>query len=521
MSRDFRFNADTAVVDTACGKVQGYYDDGIYIFKGIPYAQASRFHDPVPVEHWAGVRNCTSYGYVCPLLGMPDPNNELLVPHRYWIMNENCQNLNIWTKGLDDHKRPVVVWLHGGGFEAGSAIEHIAYEGENMARLSETVVVSVNHRLNILGYFDLSDYGEEYANSGNAGTSDLVAALRWIHENISKFGGDADNVTLFGQSGGGCKITALMQTPEADGLFQKGLIMSGVLNTSVLKDSVGSGKYLAEAIMKELKADDVKDLEKIPYEVLASAYNKVRPEIKTAGYNDGGTPHPNQFYVGDPMTNGFGFRKESAGVKLMIGTVFGEFAGFAPTKYHKENMSESEQIEWLKKDLGEKETDTLLPLFRQAYPERPVIDLDQLDTIFRLPTYQYIHKRAALSHDTYSYLFNMDSVLDNGSVPWHCADVPYVFHNCQYVPTQCSPRSSELEEKVFHAFINFAKDGVPTAKGLPVWPSSTAEHEYTMVLDDCPRVKTDYDHELVALHDKLCLHKLMQRLMANTGMIQH
>ena len=117
-------------------------------------------------------------------------------------MNEDCQNLNVWTPACDGEKRPVLVWLHGGGFESGSAIEHIAYEGENMCRIGQVVVVSINHRLNILGYCDLSAYGEEYANSGNAGTDDIIAALRWIQENIAEFGGDPDNVTLFGQSGG-------------------------------------------------------------------------------------------------------------------------------------------------------------------------------------------------------------------------------------------------------------------------------------------------------------------------------
>lgn len=133
----------------------------------------------------------------------PCPNNELLSPHRYWAENENCQNLNIWTPGCDDQKRPVLVWLHGGGFVEGSAIEQVAYEGENMSRRGQMVVVSVNHRHNLLGFCDLSEFGEEYGNSGNAGMDDIIASLRWIRDNIAKFGGDPDNVTIMGQSGGG------------------------------------------------------------------------------------------------------------------------------------------------------------------------------------------------------------------------------------------------------------------------------------------------------------------------------
>ena len=227
---------------------------------GIPYAKARRFHAPEPVEPWEGTFQATSFGYVCPLLELPKPEGELLVPHRYWVMNEDCLNLNIWTPGLDGKRRPVMVWLHGGGFFAGSAIEHIAYEGENMCRFGQVVVVSVNHRLNVLGYCDLSDFGEEYANSGNAGTDDLVAALRWLRDNIERFGGDPDNVTVFGQSGGGAKVTTLLQTPAADGLFAKGIIMSGVIGP-VLGDAVGSGKRLGEMLMEELKVEDVKALE--------------------------------------------------------------------------------------------------------------------------------------------------------------------------------------------------------------------------------------------------------------------
>ena len=229
MEKKFIYDEQTAVVETGKGKVRGYFYDDMYIFKGIPYAKARRFHAPEPVEPWEGVFQAVSYGCVCPLLDLPKPGGELMVPHRFWVMDEDCLNLNIWSPGLDGEKRPVMVWLHGGGFFAGSSIEQIAYEGENMCKLGQVVVVSVNHRLNILGYCDLSPFGEEYANSGNAGTDDLVAALKWIHDNIESFGGDPENVIIFGQSGGGAKVTTLLQTPAADGLYAKGINMSGVI----------------------------------------------------------------------------------------------------------------------------------------------------------------------------------------------------------------------------------------------------------------------------------------------------
>ena len=340
MSHTFRRDGQTAVVQTEQGKVRGYEHDGLQIFKGIPYATAERFHAPQPVEPRDGIFDACSYGYVCPLLTNDPPRGELYVPHRFWPMDENCLNLNVWTPGTDDKKRPVLVWLHGGGYEAGSAIEHIAYDGANLSRCGDTVVVSINHRLNILGYFDLSDFGGEYANSGNAGGDDIIAALRWVKANIAAFGGDPENVTVFGQSGGGAKVTTLLQSPAADGLYAKGIVMSGVIGP-VLADATGSGKELAEAVMKELGIHSVKELEKADYAAFARAYLKVRPALQKAGKYTGGAPHPNAFYLGDPLLRGF--RKETAQIPLLVGSVFGEFTSFAPLPYDRETLSEDTQ----------------------------------------------------------------------------------------------------------------------------------------------------------------------------------
>lgn len=206
---------DVPVLETTGGKLKGYFYNGEYIFKGIPYAYADRFQMPKETA-WEGVKDVTSYGFVCPLMAKDTPNAELMVPHRYWPQDEHCQNLNIWTKTLDSEKKlPVIVWLHGGGYFAGSSIEQTAYDGFNMCMNGDVVVVSINHRLNILGYLYLSPFGEKYANSGNAGHADMVAALRWIHNNIALFGGDPANVTIFVQSGDGMKVADLMQITDA------------------------------------------------------------------------------------------------------------------------------------------------------------------------------------------------------------------------------------------------------------------------------------------------------------------
>lgn len=500
MEHSFIYRPETAVVETTQGKIRGYVYDNISIFKGIPYARAERFHAPKPVEPWEGVLDTTSYGYVCPLLDLPKPNGELLVPHRYWLMDENCQNLNVWTPACDDGKRPVMVWLHGGGFESGSAIEHVAYEGENMCRIGQVVVVSVNHRLNVLGYCDLSDFGEEYANSGNAGTDDIIAALRWIHDNIARFGGDPENVILFGQSGGGVKITTLLQTPAADGLYAKGINMSGVAG-SMLADSKGSGAELVRAMMKELGIDRVKELETVSYDRLALAYKKVKHELEKEGKYVGCTPHPNTFYKGAPDENDF--RPETAHIPLMIGTVYGEFTSFAPAAYDKHKMTEEEGIRAVKQVLGEEAAALLLPLYREAYPERNPVDILALDFLFRLPAQQYIRKRSALNNCTYAYFFNYDLPVDGGRTPWHCADIPYIFHNTELVPvTQETGVTEKLEKQIFESVMAFARTGNPNHKEVPEWPASTPDVEYTMFFDKNTRVRCNHDVKLIPLLEK-------------------
>ncbi|HMX28331.1 MAG TPA: carboxylesterase family protein, partial [Blastocatellia bacterium] len=207
-----------AIVETTAGKVRGYVRNGIHTFKGIPYAATTageaRFQPPTKAKPWAGVRSSMQYGFLCPQQPRTGWGNDEVA----WMFDwddgrpgEDCLLVNVWTPGVNDNKkRPVMVWIHGGGFTAGSGQELKSYDGENLSKRGDVVVVSLNHRLGVLGFLNLAEFGERYAKSGNVGQLDLVAALEWVRDNIGNFGGDAGNVTIFGQSGGGAKVSTLM-----------------------------------------------------------------------------------------------------------------------------------------------------------------------------------------------------------------------------------------------------------------------------------------------------------------------
>ena len=518
MVKTFRYD-DVPVLETTSGKLKGYFYDGEYIFKGVPYAHADRFQMPVPSK-WEGVKDATSYGFVCPLMMQDTPSAELLVPHRYWPMDEHCQNLNIWTKRLDETARkPVIVWLHGGGYFAGSSIEQVAYDGHNMCMEGDVVVVSINHRLNILGYLDLSPFGEKYKNSGNAGHADMVAALQWVHDNITLFGGDPENVTIFGQSGGGMKVADLMQIPAADGLFHKGLIMSGVADETMMPSCVGSGEKIVGAMLTELglTTADVEKLETLPYPELVKVYTKVMPAVAMTGAYVGGGPQVNEWFLGNPLQHGM--REHACEIPLMIGSVFGEFA-FAPAMFDKIALTETEIEAIVSKVYGE-HTKEALAAFAKAYPGKNPTDLLNIDRVMRQPS-----KKLAAMHakgekaGTYLYNFTLEFPMMH-KIAWHCSDIPFFFHNTDKVEICSIPGVTEkLEAQIFGAFMNFARTGVPSQESLPEWPEVTADKEPTMIFDRECQLRYNYDDELLRLVDSVLPPFNLMELMASQN-IQH
>lgn len=511
-------------VKTTAGYVKGYCFDGTYTFKGIPYGTAKRFQmpsDPIP---WDGVKETTSYGKVCPLLKPENPRGEMLIPHMYWPEDEDCLYANIWTRHLDEKaKKPVLVWLHGGGFFAGSSIEQLAYDGANLSKFGDVVVVSVNHRLNILGFMDLEPFGEKYKNSANAGLADLVQALKWIKQNIENFGGNPHNVTLFGQSGGGMKVSALMQIADAAELFQKGIVMSGVAG-DMMPYLKGDGKAIVTAMLEDLglKEHQVEQLETIPYSQLKQVYlNVVGKVIKTGAYV-GCHPRIDDYFLGEPQINGFS--EKAKNTPLIVGSVFSEFASLNPAPFNKQICSE-EEMKQILQGRFKQYTDGIIEEFHKAYPEKKIVDALYIDPFFRDTSKVLVHEKTKYQQaPTYSYVFAYEFPCHYGTCAWHCSDIPFVFHNIDKVPVANTPGiTDQLEYQMSKAVINFAYTGNPNDESLPEWLPCTENDEVTMIFDKDCRIAHNFDTELLKRYHEALPEMTFANILASmqNNMSQH
>ena len=503
-----------AVTNTEAGKVRGYTHNGIFTYKGIPYAQAERFMAPTKTKPWTGVRSSLVYGPVAPLL---DPTTnvqdepEFAFHHDWGFTNEACLVLNVWTPSINDgKKRPVMFWIHGGGFTAGSSQELPSYDGENLSKKGDVVVVSINHRLNILGFLDLSAYGDKYKGSANVSVLDMKAALEWVKANISNFGGDPNNVTIFGQSGGGAKVNTLMAMPSAKGLFHKAINQSGSFRTAMLEKT--ETQLIAAEVLNALglKANQADSLQKVPFEQLSAAGKKalavVAAKMKAEGkpvIGFGLSWGPS--HDGDVLPYQL-FSKEafelSKNVPLLIGTTKNEFMPFANMAMNNPTMDQvNEQIKKTYKD----KADTYIAAVKKAYPmDTKPMDLISVDAMFRPGAVVQANEKSAVSGGApvYMYLFTWQSpVLDGKFKAVHCMEIPFVFNNiarCEEM-TGGMKDAYILADKMSQSWINFARSGNPNHIGLPNWTAYNAQNTATMHFDNTCVVKPQMDKELFDL----------------------
>ena len=496
---------DIAVVSTKYGKVRGYVDDGIYAFKGIPYAKAERFMPPQAPDKWDDVKQTTIFG---PQAlqgsslnwgGQSDYNFGFQFPKEPQD-EKNSFVLNVWSQGINDEKkRAVWVWIHGGGYANGSANQLLFFDGRALAQKGDIVVVTVNHRLNVLGYADLRGLGGKYSESVNLGQQDLVAALQWVRDNIENFGGDPNSVTIDGQSGGGGKVSALMAMPSAAGLFQRAIVQSGsIFNPGKGEDSKAYGMAFAAALGATPQNPD--KLNQVTYQELVSAGQTASGILRAAGSSVRGGFSPTadgKYIVQTSIDTPADFSKN---VTMLIGTNLNEFT------YNNRVIITPQTIEQVKATLtrryGAEKVDQYIALYKEAYPndDQPQHILT-FDSQFRGGAIkQAAGKSKQGGAPAYVYHFQWQSPVNDGSLgASHGMELPFMFNNIGMARTLTGGGKDayELADKISSAWINFVKTGNPNAKGLPKWEPYDSEKGATMIFDNSCKIVYNHDKKLM------------------------
>ena len=493
--------SESVVADTSFGRVRGVDVQGIKTFKGIPYgastAGRNRFMPPAEPAKWTGVRDALQYGPSAPQRNpdAPAPAARLAVAaDGLPAEGEDCLVLNVWTPGVNDgRKRPVMFWCHGGGFATGSGSSP-GTDGTNLARRGDVVVVSINHRLNVLGFTNLVEaFGRDYAQSGDVGMLDIVQALKWVRTNIERFGGDPNTVMIFGQSGGGRKVSTLLTMPSAKGLFHRAVIESGATIKLVERDAAAK---VAERLLSKLSLNNtqLRELQSLPLQKIMSAYFAVVRDMAgadqmTVGFSptmDGKVVSQHPYH---PTASAV-----SADVPVMIGSTRTEL-----TLQSDEAAFTLDEPGLRKRvtDLLGASTGPVLDVYRRANPGATPSDLYFLiasDYRYSAPTMKIAERRAALGKGpVYLYYFRWETPIDGGRLKSpHTIEIPFAFDNVKTSRlTRDSQEAGALADKVSDAWIAFARTGDPNTPKLPRWPAFNAADRPTMVFNNVSKVEND------------------------------
>jgi para-nitrobenzyl esterase len=486
--------------ETAYGRLRGVNSAGIKVFKGIPYgastAGKNRFRPPVDPAKWTGVRDALEYGHSAPQSepGTQRAASDIAVAAAGLPPEaEDCLVLNVWTPAVaDGKKRPVMFWCHGGGFVTGSGSSPVT-DGTNLARRGDVVVVSINHRLNVLGFTYLEEFGgAEFAQSGDAGMLDIVQALKWVRQNIERFGGDPGNVTIFGQSGGGRKVATLLAMPSAKGLFHRAIIESGATISLVEREQ---SIRVASALMSQLglAKTQVRELQNVPIDKVLKAYFEavrgMNVDQMTMGFSptvDGKVLPKHPFY---PTASDVAPR-----VPVMIGSTRTELTSSATAADFA--MNDDGMRTRIRALFGDSATG-IIDVYRKANPKATASDLYFLiasDHRYSAPVMKIAERRAALNAaPVFLYYFRWETPLDGGRLKSpHTIEIPFAFDNLKASRlTSASPEAPALADKVSSAWIAFARTGDPNTPKLPRWPAFNAKDRATMVFNNESRVEND------------------------------
>jgi para-nitrobenzyl esterase len=418
----------------------------------------------------------------------------------YDDVSEDCLKLNVWTPAIaDGGKRPVMVWLHGGGYTNGNAIEQDGYNGENLSRKGNIVFVSINHRLGPLGYAHFGAAGEKFAASGNVGMLDCVAALEWVRDNIANFGGDAGNVTIMGQSGGGAKVCVLAAMPSAKGLFHKAVALSGSSLKAVEKDNA---EKLASYVLKEagLTYNEMEKLQQMPwkqyYEFATRGLAKYREENKMPMGGGGGfapvvdgTYLPQHPFDKEPAPS-------AADVSFLICTTFNEQS---PSRVDSslEKIDLNGVKDKLKDRFGDK-TSSIVDAYAKSFPDKRPIEIWSMVASNRQNAVALADSKSKQKSPVYLAWFGWQPpMFDNRMRAFHCSDICFWYYNTDLMLTHTGggARPRKLSTKMADSLVNFMKTGNPNGGGLPTWPVYTPANGETMILDDVQVVKNDPDRD--------------------------
>jgi para-nitrobenzyl esterase len=488
---------DRAVVETTAGKVRGGIADGVRIFRGVRYGASTagerRFLPPAPARPWSGVHDTLEYGDSCPQTpyDLTRPSGiSWFTPFWPADQSEDCLALNVWTPGLDGKKRPVLVWLHGGGYSRGSGGSS-SYDGINMASRCDVVTVTVNHRLNVFGYAHLAELlGADFESSGNAGMLDIVQALAWVRDNIERFGGDPGNVMIFGESGGGAKVSTLMGMPDAKGLFHRAVIQSGPgIRVETPENATRTASYLLDELA--VAKGDLAKLRAVPHGELLAAGERATRRAASEGGGRGFRPvlgpavpaHPF-----DPAASAL-----SASVPLMIGTNQHESTLFVAQNRELFELDGEGLLERLRRSDGE-HAEEVLETYRKAFPKGTPSDLYftiSSDRGTRMRSIQLAERKVEQAGaPVWMYRFDWLTPAWEGRFrAAHAFEIPFVFGNAQLNDeiTGGGPDAVALAAKMRDAWVAFARHGDPTTHELPEWPAYDKKRRSTMLFDDVCR----------------------------------